>query len=265
MKWVLICVLACMLCACVAKKPPKEVPQSPYQSKVLFLNESGHQAMRQQHWMQAKMLFYRAKTAAELADHTGLVSASWYNIAMAHVGAGHQEHALYALKKAKAYADPVGLMRIRLARLLLQKSQDSHWLKDFEGVKTYWPLEVALSAARLAQQQHLTAAESLYVEVLNRTKKDKQGLLYQAQAWLGLALMFEKTDVIKAQEYANKALDVLHQLAQPALNAHVLWLLYRLEENAVMRTGFASRACKIYIHLKDKQGIDACREEGVWP
>ncbi|MDQ6962994.1 MAG: hypothetical protein Q9M28_10810 [Mariprofundaceae bacterium] len=261
----IVCLLFLLLCACVSKSLPQEPPESPYKKKALVLTLSGQQAMQQQHWMQAKSLFYRSKSAAELADDRYLISSSWYNIAMAHVGAGHQEHALYAFEKAKNHASEVDLMRICLARLLLTKSQDSRWLNDFDSMHKRWRLDIVLSAARLAQQQHLPIAESFYLRVLKEAKADQQGLLYQAQAALGLALIHRKTQTLKARDYAHKSLNLLHQLAQPALNAHVLWLLSRLEENDLRQRDFAQRACLIYLHLKDQQGISTCQKEGVRP
>jgi len=262
--FITLCLCCILLTACLPKIQAR-APQSPYMQQALALTETGYKAMQNQHWRQATQLFQRAKVAAELADHTALVSSSWYNIGMAHVGAAQKEHALRAFRLANKHADAMGRMRICLAQQLLTKIRKQHCLALLQTNNT-WPIDIYLSAARLAQQQHNNIlAQNMYQHVLTQSQKDKRLLSYRAQAFLGLALLYERHEKTKASQAAQNALSLFHQLAQPRRNAHTLWLLYRLEKNHQKKQDFAQRACKIYVHLQDQQAMQRCQTTGVRP
>ena len=248
------------LLACLPKTHHAPI-KSPYVQQALALTQSGQQAMQHQQWPQAHLLFNRAKIAAELADHTPLISASWYNIGMAYVGEKKKKNALQAFQYAKRYANNTSLMRIKLAQALLNPETSTTLLQQVQNHAPRWPTDIYLSAARLAQQQHHPSmADLFYQKVLSETNRHESWLHYQAQAWFGLALLHEQKKPSLSHQYAEQALQRLHQLAHPQLNAHVLWLLSRLTKSQTQKHHFIQRACTIYTHLKDLQGISRCQK-----
>jgi len=238
-----------------------EPVQNPYVKQAKTLTDAGVSAMQRERWDYARNVFKRALKAAQLTDNPRLVAKEWYNLGTAHAASGQYQKALHDFNEAQAIAEransPVIAIRARLARALLP-GQAGAWQPNVLATK--YPADVHLAAARLAQKQKRPdVAKQGYHLALKKSGNSRLGLLYRAQAHLGLAMLaHEGQDTAGAKREVEEALGLLRQVGSPRLIAHALLFYGKLEIPASERRQLLQRALVIYQALEDVRGQRAC-------
>jgi len=260
------CLYACLvatvlLAACGGARNAADEAVNPYVKRAKTLTEAGISAMQRERWEYAKNVFERALKAAQLTDDPRLVAKEWYNLGTAHAAAGQYQEALHDFNEAQAVAEqvkyPVTVIRARLARSLLPGQLNS-WQPDVFAMK--YPEDVHLAAARLAQmQKRQEVAKQEYLLVLKKAGKSRLGMLYLAQAHLGLAILArENHDMANTKREVEEALGLLRRVGAPRLIAYALLFYGKLEIPVNDRRGSLQRALVIYQTLGDVRGQRAC-------
>jgi len=217
--------------------------------------------MQGERWDYALNVFARALKEAQLSDDLCLVTKQWYNLGAAHVAAGDRQEGLRDFHAAQVIAERAGdsvmTMRIRLARALLP-GQANTWQPDLLAAK--YPVDIHLAAARLAQKQkRYHVAKQEYDVVLKQRGRSRMGVLYRAQAHLGLAMLArEEQDVANAKQEVEASLGLLRQVGSPRLTAYALLFYGGLEVSAHDRRQSLQRALVIYQALGDVRGQRVC-------
>ncbi len=264
MKQVYAClVVAALLVACGggSRNGAGEAVQNPYVKRAKTLTEAGISAMQRERWDYAKNVFKRALKAAQLTDDPRLVAREWYNLGTAHAAAEQHQEALHDFREAQAVAeranDPVITIRARLARALLP-GQAKSWQPGVLTAK--YPADVHLAAARLAQKQtRRDVAKQEYYLVLKKSGHSRLGLLYRAQAHLGMAMLaLEEQDMASAKQEVEESLGLLRQVGSPRLIAHALLFYGKLDVATNDRRQLLQRALVIYQTLEDIRGQRDC-------
>ena len=238
-----------------------EAVQNPYVKRANTLAEVGISAMQGERWDYALNVFARALKEAQLSDDLCLVTKQWYNLGAAHVAAGDRQEGLRDFHAAQVIAERAGdsvmTMRIRLARALLP-GQANTWQPDLLAAK--YPVDIHLAAARLAQKQkRYHVAKQEYDVVLKQRGRSRMGVLYRAQAHLGLAMLArEEQDVANAKQEVEASLGLLRQVGSPRLTAYALLFYGGLEVSAHDRRQSLQRALVIYQALGDVRGQRVC-------
>jgi hypothetical protein len=152
-----------------------------------------------------------------------------------------------ALEMARRHDEPVMVARARLAMALDQARHGA--IPDTPiDIDPAWPLDVQLSAGRLALYRHDTGAARLaYARVRHRAGADRQGIVLQAEAHLGLAMTARaEHDNAAATTELRQALMLCRRAGAPRVAADAL----------VMRGGQEDleRALAIYRQLQDRSG-----------
>jgi len=237
-----------------------EAVKNPYIKQANTLAGAGITAMQDERWDDAKHVFARALKAAQLADDSRLVAKQWYNLGAAYAAAGEHQMALRDFHQAQVIAEQAGdsamCMRIRLARALLPGQ--AAWQPDMLAIK--YPIDIHLAAARLAQkQQRYDVAKQEYHVVVNKSGKSRSGLLYRAQAHLGLAMLArEEGNMASAGQEVEASLDLFRQVGSPRLIAYALLFHGQLEIPVKDRRTSLQRALVIYQALENIRGQRAC-------
>jgi len=225
------------------------------------LAEAGIAAMQGERWDYARNVFARALKAAQLTDDPRLVAKQWYNLGAAHVATGDRQEGLRDFHAAQVIAERAGdsvmTIRIRLARALLP-GQANTWQPDALSAK--YPVDIHLAAARLAQKQkRYHVAKQEYHVVLKKRGTSRMGLLYRAQAHLGLAMLArEEQGVARAKQEVEASLGLLRQVGSPRLTAYALLFYGGLEIPANDSRQSLQRALVIYQALEDVRGQRVC-------
>jgi len=264
MKQVCVCLVAATLlasCGGSHRNAADEPVQNPYVKQAKALTDAGVSAMQRERWDYARNVFKRALKAAQLTDNPRLVAKEWYNLGTAHAASGQYQKALHDFNEAQAIAEransPAIAIRARLARALLP-GQAGAWQPNVLAAK--YPADVHLAAARLAQKQKRPdVAKQGYHLVLKKSGNSRLGLLYRAQAHLGLAMLaHEGQNTAGAKQEVEEALGLLRQVGSPRLIAHALLFYGKLEIPASERRQLLQRALVIYQALEDVRGQRAC-------
>lgn len=238
-----------------------EVVQNPYVKRAKVLTDAGVSAMQRERWNYAINVFERALKAAQLTDDPYLVAKEWYNLGTARAAAGQHEEALRDFNEAQAVAEQAGdtvvAIRARLALALLP-GQGGTWQPDVFASK--YPADVHLAAARLAQKQtRQNVAKKEYHLVLKKAGETRQGLLYRAEAHLGLAILArQEQNVTGAKQAVEKSLGLLRKAGSPRLIAYALLFYGNLDIATNNRRQSLQRALVIYQTLGDIKGQQSC-------
>jgi len=237
----------------------KAVVENPYREKMKELSRNGVAAMQKERWAIAEKSFDRALQAAQLSNDPALIARAWYNLGMLHVSSGALKRGESALESGMAIANQHGLtvsqMRSRVALALLHQNRgDSAWQP--EALSSSMPIDVHLSAARLAQLQgRYGIAHQEYGFVLRAGSDKRSGMLYRAEAHMGLALIAEEQqDHQEAKKEAATVLKMSREIGAPRLAAHALFLTAMLTQEASAKSDSLKDALAIYRALKDLQG-----------
>lgn len=264
MRKLLVLTMLFALAACGGSR--KEEITNPYALRMKDLSETGVIAMRRERWRSAESAFSRALIAAQLADSPSLVTRAWYNLGMARASAGNIADAKKALIRAqelaRRYGDNPTYLRARLNLALLQEQNgEKGWRPDV--LESRAPPDIHLIAGRLAHRQgRLDVAHKEYDLALRRSGKTRGGLLYKAQAYMGLAMTAKSEgDVKLAAKNADKALGLLRQVGAPKLTAHALLFSSGLDAPDSKRLDLLERAYAIYRALNDVKGQRTCLAE----
>jgi len=261
---VYVCLVAAALLASCGgghRNVADESVQNPYVKQAKTLTDAGVSAMRRERWDYARNMFKRALRAAQLTDNPRLVAKEWYYLGAAHAALGQHQKALHDFNEAQAIAEqansPVTAIRARLAHALLP-GQGETWQPDVLVAK--YPADVHLAAARLAQKQkRRDVAKQEYKIVLKKAGKSRLGVLYQAQAHLGLAMLArDEPNMESAKREVVEALGLLRQVGSPRLIAHALLFYGNLEISTSDRRQLLQRSLVIYHALEDVRGQRAC-------
>ncbi|MDQ6986995.1 MAG: hypothetical protein Q9M25_04235 [Mariprofundaceae bacterium] len=226
--------------------PQKAEVRNPYIEKAELLNKNGVFALRQRHPARASRLFSAALQAATLADDAHWMALSGYNLGRAQAAAGDKAAAQLAyqmaIKQAEASADPVNLMRARLALALLGGEFGDG--VALQSVAADFPIDIHLAAGQLAAlRDRQDMAQHAYARVLALAGEDRAGLLYAARARLGLAGLARKSgDIYLAQSEVRTVLSLLHRAGAPLLTATALRFAAGLEKDSPRRRVLLQRA-----------------------
>jgi len=218
----------------------------------------GVEAMHQERWASAEHAFERALQMAKLANDPAKMTSAWYNVAMAYKAGKQGDKSKAALQKvlylAQTHDFSAYKSRAELQLALLH-------VENTEGVPSLssnLPADVYLMAAQLAYLKHdLGQAEQAYIKVIETSGKDRSGLLLQAKAVMGLALLArENGDGVMAKEQSLKVLKLCKQVGAPRLSADASLLLAGMEYQVSIqeRRDYAERAMDIYLILQDETG-----------
>lgn len=225
--------LAAPLLSCGGGQSRPLPPENPYMVRTKAFTGGGMMALQQERWAAAEREFSQALLAAQLADHTGLINQSWYNIGVARAAMGKRMEAESAYRRAmelaSRYADHELAMRARLAITLLQlraREPAGHFSMPELFGRGDWPADIYLQAARIAQlRKQPEDAEKAYVAVLARKEKTRDVLKMKAEAHMGLALLARDAGhTERAYQQTGHALAVCHRIGAARLTAHALLL-----------------------------------------
>jgi len=238
--------------ACGSSKPYVD---NTYEAQLKEFTHAGVNAMRESRWDTASHAFSRALQFSELLSDPAFEVRSLYNLGMAYKGQKKWQQAqttwLRAQKIAQRYALARALARIQIQLALLRPKQAKH----LPIPNKTWSADMHLSfAALLELRGDDEGAERAYHQVLQMAADDKQGLMFQGRAMLGLARMHRESED-EHQHWAEQALGCFRQVGAPQRTAQSL-LLIAADAQYVLwkRLDSARRAQKIYSLLQDKQG-----------
>jgi len=237
----------------------REVIENPYAEKMKLLSRNGVAAMQKERWKIAESSFDRALLAAQLANDPALIARAWYNLGMLHVSAGELEKGTVTLKRAESIALQHGLtvsqVRSQIALALLNQRRGVEAWKP-EALPSNMPVDLHLSAARLAHLQgRYGVAHQEYGFVLRRAGDGRSGLLYRAEAHMGLALVAEEQkDHQTAKKETELVLKMSREIGAPRLAAHALLLSAKLTQGEAEKQDDLQDALAIYTALKDLHG-----------
>jgi len=254
-----VAILVLLLLAGCGGSSGKVAVDNPYTEKMKELSRNGVAAMQKERWAIAEKSFDRALQAAQLSNEPALIARAWYNLGMLHVSSGALKRGESALEKAMAVAKQhelvVSQMRSRVALALLhQKRGEKAWQP--ESLPSSMPIDLHLSAARLAQlQKRYGVAHQEYGFVLRTGGDDRAGMLYRAEAHMGLALIAEEQgDQEAAKNEAASVLTMSRKIGAPRLAAHALFLTAALTRDEAKKLDSLEDALAIYRALNDLQG-----------
>ncbi len=242
--------LALSLSACgSARHAP--VVENPYAQSAASYASEGVAAMHRGRWDVAERSFARQLAASQMADDVHGIILAHYNIGMARLADGRREAGDAALRRALAMArhhgEPVMVARAQLA-MALDRARHGRVPDTPIAVESAWPLDVQLSAGRLALYRHDPGAARLaYARVLHRAGADRQGLVLQAEAHLGLAMTARaEHDNAAAATELRQALILCRRAGAPRVAADALVMGGGQED--------LERALAIYRQLQDRSG-----------
>lgn len=248
--------LAVLLAGCgSARHAPPVV--NPYAESAASYAAEGVAAMHRGRWDVAARSFGRQLAASQMADDVHGIILAHYNIGMARLADGQRQagndQLQRALDMARRHHAPVMAARARLA-LALEKARHGTGAAASIAVEPGWPLDLQLSAGRLALYRHdIAAARLAYTRVLHRAGAGRQGVMLQAEAHLGLAMAAraEHDDGVAASELAQ-ALMLCRRVGAPRVAADAL--VMRASMGAGDGQDDLERALAIYRQLRDHDG-----------
>ena len=248
--------LAALLAACgSARHAP--VVENPYVQSAASYASEGVAAMHRGRWDVAERSFARQLAASRMADDVHGIILAHYNIGMARLGDGRRQAGDAALRRvlelARHHDEPVMAARARLA-LALDRARHGGIPGAAIDVEPAWPADVQLSAGRLALYCHdIGAARLAYARVLHRAGADRQGVVLQAEAHLGLAMAAraEHDDAAAATEL-QQALMLCRRAGAPRVAADALVMRASLGMGGGQED--LERALAIYRQLQDRDG-----------
>ncbi|MDQ6991638.1 MAG: hypothetical protein Q9M11_07915 [Mariprofundaceae bacterium] len=245
-----LCLLIC-LSSCGGKSKP--YIENPYEDRMKDFTHMGVKAMHEERWKSAEHLFVRALQMAQLLSDPSLEARAWYNDAMAWKAMGEFEKAKDALQQDLRISEYHHLTnsakRAQIQWVLLHDGQG-----ELPTLEKTWHADMALSLGYvLIKQQKFQQAEYAYHYVLQHADDKKSGLLLQARAMLGLAIVSKHIDHTKYIPWTQRALKIFRQVGAPQKTAQTLLMMasdkhYTLKQ----RKNAAMRAKKIYHVLKNK-------------
>lgn len=248
--------LALSLSACGgARHAPAVV--NPYADSAAAFASEGVAAMQRGRWDVAERSFARQLAASQMADDVHGIILAHYNIGMARLGSGRRQAGVAELQRALALADrhhaPVMAARARLA-MDLSRARHGTVSDAPVDVDPAWPLDLQLSAGRLAlYRQDIGAARQAYARVLHRAGTDRQGLVLQAEAHLGLAMVARaEHDEAKAATALQQTLMLCRRAGAPRVAADALVMRASLGAGGGQED--LERAVAIYRQLQDRDG-----------
>jgi len=247
------------LSACGGKGKP--YIENPYENQMKDFTHMGVNAMHEERWKSAEQAFSRALQMAQLLSDPALEARAWYNDAMAWKGMGNFSEANDALRQG------LRISRLHNLKKSAQRAQ-IQWviLHDGKGVLPTLdkddPADIALSLGYvLAKQADFIGARRAYHQVLDNAGDEKNGLLLQARAMLGLASLPTQVKGKKQEVWVEKALKLFRQVGAPRKTAQTLMMIASSHRYAVeQRRDAASRAETIYHILQDKHGEALAKE-----
>jgi len=260
----LACSLLFILSSCGGgqhKSVNAPIVENPYVHQAKDFTHVGVESMYQERWSSAEYAFKRALDAAELANDAPLIVRAWYNIAMLYRAKHEPEAQLHALEKTQLLAQAEGFSNDMLrAKLQIQL------LAIEQGQATSMPiklsqetgLDIVLLAARVQQLQgEKEQAKGLYQRVISTASQQRSDLLYQAEAYMGLALLAAaETDIETLERQTDAVLKITRKVGAPRLTANALLLRAKQAgRNQVVRVRDLEKALSIYEILRDKRGI----------
>ncbi len=242
-------------------KTSAPVVENIYVQHMKDFTHVGVEAMHQERWASAQHAFDRALQMAKLANDPVKITSAWYNLATAYKAGKQTNKAELALQKVLYLAEthhlPAYKNRAELQLTLLQIRQGKP-IEAMQPSSANLPADVYLMAAKLAYLQHDVAqAEQSYLKVIQASGKNRSGLLLQAKATMGLALLAkEKGDDVMAKKQSVNVLKLCKQVGAPRLSANASLLLAGLagEISIQKRLDYAERARDIYFILQDEKG-----------
>lgn len=254
-----------LLSAC-AGGGQKPVIENPYAERMQQLSRVGIEAMQREHWQSATLSFEKALQAAQLSNQPELEVRAWYNLGHLYIGKHDLSQGESAMRKsldiARVHGLSVAAMRAQLALALVQQRMGMTDVWQAEMLSSGWPADVYLSMARLAQLQgHTDLAALTYMHVAEKSPSGRLGMIYRAEAWLGLALLADgKYEQDKVQQLTAQVLEVCATVGAPRLAAHALLLQARNLSDQSARRDALQRAWQMYQALQDRPGqLDSLR------
>ncbi|MDQ6995492.1 MAG: hypothetical protein Q9M18_07850 [Mariprofundaceae bacterium] len=253
-----LCLLIC-LSSCGGKSKP--YIKNPYENQMKDFTHMGVQAMHEERWKSAEHSFARALQMAQLLSDPSLEARAWYNDAMAWKAMGDIEKAKDALQQDLRISDHHHLTnsasRAQIQWVLLHDGQG-----ELPTLEQTWHADMALSLAYvLSKQQKFQQAEHAYLYVLQHADDKKSGLLLQARAMLGLAIVSKHIEHARYIPWTQRALKLFRQVGAPQKTAQTLLMMasdkhYTLKQ----RKDAAMRAKTIYHILQNKHAEDRTEE-----
>lgn len=256
-RWIIIA-LTVLLAGCGGSKHVEEVA-NPYAEHMRELSRNGIIAMQRERLDIAKRSFERALKAAKLANDRMLIAQAWYNLGVVHSATESYVEAEHALHQADREASGIGsevmVMRTRLALALAhQKQGKDAWRPD--SISSSLPVDVQLSAARLFQLQGNDAlAVDLYERVASKRATGRQDMVYQAEAYMGLAMLADvRKDSAEVGRQTAKVLEIARDIGIPRLAAHA-YLLKAGYGSPAQNEDAYRRSADLYRALDDAPGL----------
>jgi len=247
-----LCLLV-VLSGCGGKTKP--YIDNPYENRMKDFTHMGVKAMHEERWKSAEHSFSRALQMAQLLSDPALEARAWYNDAMAWKAMGNLSEANDALRQG------LRISRLHHLKKSAQRAQ-IQWviLHDGKGalpsLEKDDPADIALSLGYvLAKQADFIGARQAYHQVLDSAGDEKNGLLLQARAMLGLASLPTQVKGKKHEVWVEQALKLLRKVGAPRKTAQAL-LMVAIDRHYTIRQrrDAAERAIKVYQLLQDKHG-----------
>jgi len=260
MMWRGVLYVLCLLCieACGSSKPYVD---NTYEAQLKEFTHAGVKAMQTSRWDAARHAFSRAVQFSELLSDPAFEVRSLYNLGMAYKGLGKWQQAqttwLRAQKIAQQYGLARALDRVQIQLALLRPKQAKH----IPIANKAWSADMYLSLGALLHiRSDDEGARSAYLQVLRMAADDKQGLLLQGRAMLGLARISPMVQR-KHPHWAEQALACFRQVGAPMWTAQSLLLIAEDARYALWkRLDSARRAHKIYNLLRYTKAVQRAQK-----
>jgi len=238
------------------------IVKNPYVQQAKDFTHFGIESMYQERWSSAEHAFKRALDTAQLANDAPLIVRAWYNIAMLYRAKHEPEAQLHALQKTQLLAQEEGfsddVLRAQLQIQLLEIEQGQATTSALVQLPQETGLDIVLLAARVQQLQgKKEQAKDLYQRVISTASQQRSDLLYQAEAYMGLALLAAaEADIVTLERQIDAVLKITHKVGAPRLTANALLLRAKAaERDQAMRLRDLEKSLSIYEILRDKRGI----------
>ncbi len=244
--------------ACGSSKPYVD---NTYEAQLKDFTHAGVKAMQESRWDTAHHAFLRALQFSELLSDPAFEVRSLYNLGMAYRGQKQWQQAQTTWLRAQKIAKRYGLVRA-LARVQIQLALLHP--KDAKGLpipNKAWSADMHLSfGALLKLRGDDEGATRAYHQVLLMAADDKQGLLLQGRAMLGLARM-HRVGEDEHQHWAEQALTRFRRVGAPQRTAQSLLLIAEDPQYVFWkRVDSARRAQKIYSLLQYEEGVQRAQK-----
>jgi len=241
------------------------IVENPYVQQAKDFTHTGVESMYQERWSSAEYAFKRALDAAQLANDAPLVVRAWYNLAMLYRAKHEPKAQLYALEKtqrlaqAEGFSDDMLRAELQIQLLAMEQGQSNPMVVKLSQKTS---LDIVLLAARVQQLQgEKEQSKALYQRVISAASQQRSDLLYQAEAYMGLALLAAaEADIKTLERQTDVVLKMTRKVGAPRLAANALLLRAKqTARNQVMRLRDLEKALNIYDILQDKRGISAVK------